>query len=83
MSEKRISTLADFIRLLNKFEDGKISFKLDKYLADSISIIIAIPGERWEVDINQKGEVQVEKFKSNGEIFEASMIDELLKDFSD
>ena len=77
------STIGELVDLLQKLKDANISFKLDHYLGDSISIIIAVPGERWEVDINRDGEVQIEIFRSQGELFDASMLDELFKNFAD
>jgi len=79
----RLSTIHELVHFLQSLKEASISFKLDHYLDDSISIIITVPGERWEVDINQEGEIQVEIFRSDGELFDASMIDELFRRFTD
>ena len=83
MSTMTITTIGDFINLLNKLEIANISFKLDKYLGDAVSIIITVPGERWEVDIDRNGDVQLEVFRSDGEIFDASKFAEVFCRFSD
>ena len=79
----RISTISELVLFLQRLEESSISFKLARYLEDSVSIRIVVPGERWEVDINQEGEVQVEIFRSSGDIFDCTKLDELFRNFSD
>ena len=79
----RISTINELVHLLRKLKEANIYFELDHYLDDSISIKIAVPGEKWEVDIDREGEVQVEIFRSDGEIFDGTMIDDLFKKYTD
>jgi hypothetical protein len=69
------------IEFLNKLEDVKIYYKLDK-VREAIMVEIAVPGERWEVEFMEDNMVQVERFKSNGEIKDESELEILFKDFS-
>lgn len=70
------------IEFLNKLEDVKIYYKLNK-VREAIMVEIAVPGERWEVEFMEDNTVQVERFKSNGEIKDESELEILFKDFSD
>ncbi len=49
----------------------------------AISIDATVPGERWEIDLLDNGEVEVEVFRSDGTIFGESKLAELLERFSD
>lgn len=74
-----IKSLVDFLETL---EEHKICYKLNK-IRDSILVEIAIPGQRWEVEFMANGSVEIEKFLSDGTIFDRNEIEILLKDFSD
>ena len=61
---------------LQKLEDNDIYYRLNK-VRDSIMIEIAVPGERWEVEFMEDGDIQVEKFLTDGEIYDESALEEL------
>lgn len=76
------------ISFLNRLEESKISYKLFKSRDFSITVMLYVPGERWEVDfIFENGDVcsdiWVEKFKSDGNILDEKELDVLFRDFSD
>ena len=72
----------ELIRFLDKLDCSKIYYSLSK-IRDSILVSVAVPGERWEIEFMSNGEVECEKFISNGEIHDAHIFDELFKKFSD
>ena len=75
----KLNKLIDF---LDKLEDNKIYYNLSK-IRDGILVSVAIPGERWEIEFMTNGNVEIEKFLSNGEIHNDSLLDELFENFSD
>jgi hypothetical protein len=77
------SQLTRVLELLNRLEAAKIHFRLAYNQEDAITIEIAVPGQRWEIDCYANGRKDVEVFKSDGSIRDASAIDELFSDFSD
>ena len=50
---------------------------------EAVMVEIAVPGQRWEVDFLEDGTVKIEKFISDGDIYNASEIERLLNQFSD
>jgi hypothetical protein len=42
-----------------------------------------VPGERWEIEFLETGDIEIEIFKSNGEILDARALDDLCTRFSD
>jgi hypothetical protein len=42
-----------------------------------------VPGQRWEVEFFADGQVEIEIFKSEGNILEESELDRFFKEFSD
>ena len=57
----------DMVEFLEKLEENNIYFTLSK-IRDSVLVTVAVPGERWEIEFMASGEIEIEKFKSNGEI---------------
>jgi hypothetical protein len=75
--------LRALLELLSRLEAAKIHFTLVRNQEDAITIEVAVPGQRWEIDCYGNGKMEVEIFKSDGAIRDASAIDELLHNFSD
>jgi len=46
-------------------------------------IDVAVPGERWEIEFMDDDTIQVEIFRSNGEIKGEAALEELFRKFSD
>ena len=69
------------IKFLDELEKQKIYYRLNK-VRDSVMVEITVPGQRWEVEFMSDGDIQIEKFISNGEIYNESEISTLFKYFS-
>ena len=70
------------IVFLNELENRKIHYRLNK-VRDSIMVEIAVPGQRWEVKFFADGNIEVEKFISDGTMFDKSELENLFAKFSD
>ncbi len=42
---------------------AKIHFIRKDYRPDAISLFVTVPGQRWEVDVTDDGDVEWERFK--------------------
>ncbi len=71
--------LLDF---LNELEKRKIYYRLGKCCEGYVMVFVDVPGQRWEVEFSDD-DVRIEKFISDGTIYDASKIDVLFRDFSD
>src|SRR5437667_4102641 len=80
MKDERFDKLLAF---LDRLGNAKIPYRLSKHLYDAISVEAYAPGEHWEVDFFEDGDVYVERFRSDGHIDNESMLDELLALSSD
>ena len=77
-----MDNLNKLIQFLNKLESSKIYYELSK-IRDSVLVSVVVQGERWEVEFMINGDVEIEKFVSNGEIHDDSLLNELFEKFSD
>ena len=80
--------IKDLILLLEKLEEKKIYYRLNKVREHTIMIEVAVPGERWEIELNTYGEkldcdIEIEKFKSDGTMQDSEELETLFELFSD
>lgn len=80
MIQNRFDELLGF---LSRLKAAKIHYRLDDYREEAISVEVYVPGEHWEVDFLADGGIDVERYRSNGEISDASMLELLFAEYSD
>ena len=86
--KKLMTSMNEFIELLEKLEEKGIFYKLSKSRIHTIMIEVSVPGQRWEIEYNTYGEskkcqIEIEKFVSNGALYDETELKTLFKDFSD
>ena len=69
--------------LQQKLSAADIHHNLTSYRDGYIAIQAVVPGQRWEIEISEDGEVIVEVFRSDGKILNETSLEELIKEFSD
>ncbi|ATF15261.1 hypothetical protein A616_25885 [Brevibacillus brevis X23] len=69
--------------LLNKLEERHIFYRMSKIRSESIMIEVAVPGQRWEIEMMEDGTIEIEKFISDGDMYDEKELDVLFRDFSD
>ena len=72
-----------FLSFLRQLEEAKIAYRLRHSREDALMAVINVPGERWEVEFLEDGEIEVECFTSNGHIDDESKLNDLFARFSD
>jgi hypothetical protein len=72
----KLSTLTDF---LDRLDDADIHYTLTSVREGAVMVGVTVPGERWEIEFMADGEVEIEIFKSDGEIHDDSIIEDLFE----
>ncbi len=67
---------------LSRLQRAKIHYSL-AHFRDSVMVMVAVPGERWEVEFFEDSHVEFERFISSGDIYDEEMLDELITKHSD
>lgn len=75
--------LKEFNTFLNKLEENKIFYKLDKIRSEALMVEVVVPGQRWEIEFLDDGTVEIEKFISDKDLYDARELEILFKEFSD
>jgi hypothetical protein len=65
------------LRFLDRLEQAKIAYRLE-HVRDSIMVVATVPGERWEIEFMEDGDVEVERFTTSGVSADAALLDQLI-----
>ncbi len=68
---------------LDELEQKGIGYTLFHHREDAIMALVALPGERWEIEFFGDGSVEIERFTSNGEIYDENLLRELFARYTD
>jgi hypothetical protein len=79
-SRKQVEKLRRVEKLLG---DAVIHFIRKDYRPDAISLFATVPGQRWEIDILEDGEVEWECFKSDGDIGDEADLKAAVAEFAE
>ena len=69
--------------ILAQLEAAKIHFTLTRVRDDTVMIEAHVPGRHYEIEVFANAEIEVEIYKSSGDIGGQEMVDELLRDYSE
>jgi hypothetical protein len=72
------------LRLLQRLKKAGMHYELAHYRADAISVTVAVPGERWEIEIFEDAHFEIERFTNpyEGEIRGENELSKLLRCFT-
>lgn len=74
---------ASLLSFLQDLRDVKLHYELAHHRDEAIMVIVSVPGERWEVEFAEDGSVEVEVFRSDGQIHDAAVLPGLLEKFGE
>ncbi|MGE0820710.1 MAG: hypothetical protein AB7G75_20960 [Candidatus Binatia bacterium] len=77
------AAFTNLVAFLEKLEHEHISYTLAHNREDTLTVFVALPGERWEIEFLSDGSIEIEKFISTGEIHNASSLEELFTRYED
>ena len=72
-----------FFEIKAKLEEAGIWHSVNSHRDGYLCLEVTVPGQRWEVEVNAEGGVEIEIFKSDGHIHDEEMLETLLREFSD
>lgn len=73
----------DLLRFLKELDARSIAYTLACNRDEAIMVTLAVPGERWEVEFLDDGTIEIERFRSDGTIFDERALTELFDKLSD
>jgi hypothetical protein len=77
------ATIGELLEILSRLKSAKIDYHLSDHTDDAIMVEVAVPGERWEIELHEDGKIGVERFVSSGGVRGPEELQELFDRFSD
>ena len=71
------------LTLLDRLGQLKIPYHVRHSPDDAIMVVAHAPGQYWEIEFMQDGDVEIERYRSDGEIDDESVLQELFDLWSD
>jgi hypothetical protein len=71
------------IALLERLDEARIPYTMEHSRENAIMILAFAPGEYWEIEFLENGEIDIERYRSNGKIDDESILQELFDLCSD
>ena len=76
-----INGFTKLTNFLTQLEQHKISYTLAHHRDETIMVMAAVPGQRWEIEFFHDGSVEIERFISGGGIEGETVLNELFAAF--
>ncbi len=80
-----MNAFSQMMKIIEKLETAGIHYSLHKYSTenDRITIEAAIPGDRWEIEVDGAGNIFLERFRSSGVIYDEGELDRMLTEMQE
>ena len=75
--------MTSLLALLRRMREAGIAAELSQTRDSAVSVLVAVPGERWEIDFHEDGTVDVERFSSDGTILGEDALEALFSKHSE
>ncbi len=72
-----MAKLSKLTTFLDRLDRADMHYTLSSVREGAVMVGVTVPGERWEVEFMADGDVEIEVFKSDGEVHDDSIIEDL------
>ncbi|NIM02087.1 MAG: hypothetical protein GTN89_15155 [Acidobacteria bacterium] len=74
-----MSKLSSLTKFLDRLDEEDFHYTLQSVTEDAVIVAVRAGDERWEFEFSGNGDIEVEVFKSDGELGDEDLIDELFE----
>ena len=74
-----MSDLSALTNLLDRLDEAEIQYTLASVSEGAIVVGVDVPGEHWKVEFMDDGDIEVEIFKGDGQVFDYGIIEDLFE----
>ena len=77
----KTDTFTQMLSVLHRLDEAKAHYTIACHRDDALMVKVDVPGERWEVEFMADGTMEIERFRSSGDIFGEESLDVLFSQF--
>ena len=74
-----MSDLSELTKLLDRLDEAEIQYTLASVSEGAIVVGVDVPGEHWNIEFMDDGDIEVEIFKGDGQVFDYGIIEDLFE----
>lgn len=74
-----MSDLSELTNLLDRLDEAEIQYTLASVSEGAIVVGVDVPGEHWKIEFLDDGDIEVEIFKGDGQVFDYGIIEDLFE----
>jgi hypothetical protein len=74
-----MSDLSELTNLLDRLDEAEIQYTLASVSEGAIVVGVDVPGEHWKMEFMDDGDIEVEIFKGDGQVFDYGIIEDLFE----
>jgi len=74
-----MSDLSELTSLLDRLDEAEMQYTLASVSEGAIVVGVDVPGEHWKVEFMDDGDIEVEIFKGDGQVFDFGIIEDLFE----
>jgi len=74
-----MAKLSKLTKFLDRLDGADIHYTLSSVREGAVMVGVTVPEERWEIEFQADGDIEVEVFKSDGEVRDHSIIEDLFQ----
>ena len=78
-----MSDLSELTNLLDRLDAAEIQYTLASVSEGAVVVGNDVPGEHWTVEFMDDGDIEVEIFKGDGQVFDYGIIEDLFDSVED
>ena len=71
-----MDSLASLHEFLDRLERAKLRYRLDRRRPEFLMVEVQVAGEKWEIEFGQDGDIEIEPFRSSGDIYDRAALQE-------
>ena len=73
------ATLVELTDFLDRLDAAGIPYDMSSVHEGAVLVGVSQPGERWEIEFDAEGGVEVEVLKNEGEVYDFDKVEELFE----
>lgn len=76
------TALGKMLEFIQRLDEQKVWYRIESIREETLMVLVAVPGEYWEVEFFEDGSVEVERFVSTGRIEGEELFDRLFNELA-
>jgi|SRR5882724_4082921 len=79
----KIDQFTRLLAFLERLDNAKIDYMLEHSRAEALMVLVYSPTGYWEIEFTSDGDIEIERYRSDGRVEDEAIIDQLFASWAD